>query len=340
MKILVFSDFHSHDYKTHNKGAKSRLDIGLDILQHIYQYANDNGVDFLCFCGDWFDSPKLLPTVVVNRNTEVMLELSKKYPNLFCLAISGNHDHSSKNLIHKPAVTALTYLQEITPKNFRIIDDSSITIGDIVITGIPYYEYADDFKQKLKQRADHLRESIDIGHVPKDAYKLLLIHQTPSGMGNPNIPVDTDVNDPVYDIWDEVMCGHIHCSMKITPKFTIVGNTHHRDLGDEGQEKGFWVIDTDTKIKEFVSLKGKYPEYRRARVSIGESVPDDGYNYYVPQYLLEGPVNNVEGAVKAEDFGVDLSAESLIQNYLKQVAPDDEELLKVGLECLKIKVEE
>jgi len=336
-KWVIFTDFHSHDFKSYNKGPISRLDIGLEILKKIYAHADKIGAAGILFGGDWFDSPKLLPTIVVNRNTEVILQLSKEYPQLACLAISGNHDQSSKNLLHKPAVTALTYLEEIAPNNFKIIDDKTFTLGDLCISGIPYYEFKEDYHQRLKERHDKIMDKPRPG-----VYKVLLIHQTPSGMGNPNIPVDTDVNDPLYDAWDDVFCGHIHSRIEITPKFTLVGNTHHRDLGDAGSEKGFYVIDTESKSKEFVSLKGQYPEYIRQRVKIGESVTDDGYNYYVPHYITgDADVeNNPEGLINTENFEVDLSPDKLIENYCKEVAPGDEELLKVGLECLKLKIEE
>lgn len=335
-KWVLFTDFHLHDYKSNNKGPLSRLDIGLEILKKIYVHADTIGAAGLLFAGDFFDQPKLMPTIVVNRSAEVMLQLAKEYPNLVCLAISGNHDHSSKNLLHKPAVTALRYLEEIVPNNFKIIDDRSLTIGNMHISGIPYYEYKEDYEVRLKERNAKVLEKDRQG-----IYKIVLIHQTPSGMGNPNIPVDTDVNDPLYDAWDDIFCGHIHQMMEITPKFLLIGNSQHRDLGDEGQEKGFFVIDTDLRTKTFVSLKGSYPEYRRVRVQIGETIPDDGYNYYIPSFVADvnDIQNNQEGAINTENFEINLSAEKLVENYAKEVAPGDPELLRVGLDCLKLKVE-
>lgn len=340
-KFVLFSDFHSHNYQKNNRPNLQRLDFGLEMLEkEIYGYAHSIGANGLFFCGDWFDSPKLLPTIVVNRNTETVLKLSRQYPNLPVLAISGNHDHSSKNLLHKPAVTALTYLQEIAPANFRIIDDQTMKVSeDMVVTGIPYYEFKEDFHTRLREQHEIIKARIENGTLSRDSYKVLLIHQTPSGLPNPNIPVDTDVNDPLYDIWDEVFCGHIHARQEITPKFTLLGNTDHRDLGDEGSEKGIYVIDSVTRTKQFVSLKGKYPEYRRVRVKIGEAVPDDGFNWYVPHYVTDEINNNPDAAINTDNFEVDLSAETLIDNYCKEVAPGNQRLLSAGLECLKLKVE-
>src|SRR4051812_7811029 len=112
-KILKFSDVHLHNYKTFNNRDKSRLDVGLDIVREIYRYANEHGIDVLCFAGDWFNAQGDIPAIVVNRSVSLILEMADKYPHIECYAISGNHDHSSKNLLHKPAVTALEHLQKI-----------------------------------------------------------------------------------------------------------------------------------------------------------------------------------------------------------------------------------
>ena len=85
-------------------------------------------------------------------------------------------------------------------------------------------------------------------------------------------------------------------------------------------------------------MKGKYPEYIRVRLKIGEPTPDDGFNYYVPAYFTDNAVNNnPEAGVDTRSFEVDLTPEKLIENYCKEVAPGNDELFKIGLECLTLR---
>jgi DNA repair exonuclease SbcCD nuclease subunit len=155
-----------------------------------------------------------------------------------------------------------------------------------------------------------------------------MIHQTPTGLGNPNIPTDTDVNDPLYDVFDFVWCGHIHWKLPITDKFYLGGSPLHRDLGDEGQDKGFWVQDlTNPTNVNFYSLKGRYPEYKRVKA---EEIPEGMQDEYV---ILDPPVEvtEVDGDLTAEEFGTDLKAETILTNFYNTVHGKDDELLTTGL---------
>lgn len=327
MLVLSFSDLHIHNYQQFDKQG-SRLANCLDVLRLVFKFAHKNGIEFILFSGDLYDNQKALPTEVVNMVVETFAKMFATYTGVKFIAISGNHDHASKNLLKKPAITALSHL-DLMFDNFILIDNEVYPLDDneeLCVVGVPYYEYAEDYHQAL---ADTLAETTDYSQ------KILLCHQTPSGLNNPNIPFDTDVHNELYEGFDLVLNGHIHAFQEITPKFINVGSPLHRDLGDLGVDKGFLVIDTEAlgeaKFYKFISTKGKYPEFELIKLKEGEELKRDDFNYLI---LIREVKQSMTLDVNVEEFGGGLTDENLLRNYWKKVSKD-ESLLFTGLKFLK-----
>jgi DNA repair exonuclease SbcCD nuclease subunit len=328
---LIFSDLHAHNYKSYARNGKSRLDVTLGILDHLWEYCDNNVIERIIFPGDLYHLQQLLPTEVVNAMVGKFIELADKYPNIKCLAISGNHDYATKNLLNKPAVTALTHIAAVAPNNFILLDNTYIVWDKDVIFGVPYYEFPEHYNIALAA-INELAKSV------KGSFnKILMIHQTPNGLPNTFIPSDTDVNDPLYDEFQDVFCGHIHDRQEITDKFTLVGTPNQNTVDDAGKEKGFYVYDSVTRVKEFVSLKGLYPEFIIVQLRMGETLPVDADNYVIPRLVYE-PTKVGEGEADPEQFRTDLAPENLLRNYWDTVCKGDEYLLELGLECINTKI--
>lgn len=321
LKAVYFTDLQIENYKAFNVG-KQRLENCLRVLDDVYEYADRNEISVLLFGGDLYDSQKALRTVVVNHTVKKFSELAKKYPEIICLAITGNHDQDEKSILGNEAGSALEHIQTLIPENFYILDNDAQKIGETAIFGIPYYEYGEHFRKRLEEQSE-----IAAKHKARGMKTILMIHQTPSGLANLNIPTDTNVDDPLYDAFDFVWCGHIHAKQMITPKFVLGGSPLHRDLGDEGQDKGFWLQDLNNPTDvNFLSLRGSYPEYVRVR----GIVPDKFAGDFV---VVESDVDALpEKAVEEiKNFSAHLTAAELLTNYWKQVDGKDNDLLEVGL---------
>lgn len=323
MLAVIISDLHLHNYKQFDEKG-SRLKNCIAVMEnYVFPFCAKNNIKVVLMPGDWYDNQKSLPTSVINASVASLIKLAGTYPDIVIYAISGNHDQASKNLIHEPAETALTHLAEILPANFVLIDDKSLVIGEnVYLHGVPYYEYAQDFQQRLKERASVVN--------PYAKSNILMIHQTPSGLGNPNIPVDTDVLDPLYENFSHTFCGHIHKRQNITPNFTVVGSPIHRDLGDEGEVKGFLIMELTEPDKgyKFISLGGKFPEYQRK--SEGDQLVEGEENNYVIWEPTFKDVTPIEQA-RVEEFNANLSAVELVTNFFKEAHEEDAELLATGL---------
>lgn len=330
MLSIHLTDLQIHTYKKFDKGG-SRLANCLRVIEDVYTFAAKNNIKLITFAGDMYDSQKVLPIKVVNKTIATFVRLVKQYPDIVWVAITGNHDQDEKNLLASKADTAMEHLNTIFPNNFILIDDANISLEPLgvrtIVHGIPYYEYAEHYAVRLAERSAEAEKFKAAGFK-----NLLMVHQTPNGSGNPNIKIDTDVNDPLYAPFDFVWCGHIHGKQEITPKFYLGGSPIHRDLGDEGIDKGFWIQDMEVLTDpHFYSLRGRYPEYKRVK---GETVPEKFADDFV---VLEPIIDDlpVAEAAQIEEFSTNLTSAALMENYWKAVDGKDKGLLEVGLEFVK-----
>ena len=323
-KYSVFSDLHTHNYGQFNNGSERLLNC-LKVPFDIAEFSVSRGINKVLFVGDWFDTQKALLTEVVNETVDKMIELFTTYPDLIIISISGNHDHASKNLLDKPAITAQKFLARMFPENFILIDNDVYVDGDVAIYGIPYYEYAEHFDKALDM-AVQMRE--DTGAK----FNYLMIHQTPAGLSNAMIPSDCNPKDDRFKLFDHVFCGHIHANQSLSDSFTIVGSPIHRDMGDVGKDKGFLVFNAMNTSKKpvFVPLKG-YPVFVEAYEDEVENL-DNSSDFVVVKPRLDLAESTAVASV--ENFSTALKESELMENFWGEVDGKNESLLKTGLNIL------
>ncbi len=324
---VTFSDWHVHNYKQFNED-NSRLDQCIRVLDYLGKFCTAANIKFILFGGDLYDQHAVLPTEVVNAVVEAMVDFDKQYPDITIIGISGNHDQSTKNLPHKPAVTALSHIESIVPDTFILLDNTCIEICEgVYIHGIPYYEYSKHFHEMLDKRVADVER---LNSKQDDLVHHLMIHQTPDGIGNKMITTDTNPMDERYQVFTSVRCGHIHIRMDITEKFYLIGSPIHRDAADVGKQKGFYVDNLYNGKKVFKPLKG-WPEYVISEA--GKEV-EQASNYVIVESDDVGQVRLVEDA-NIDKFNTNLNHTELLTNFWQQVDGTDRNLLKVGLSLLQ-----
>ena len=324
-RIIVIADPHVHNYSTFDKDG-SRLKNCIKLLNEVFARAKKEGIDTIVCCGDFFDKP-ILPAVVVNEAAKAIANMPK---GMRFLTISGNHDMFSTPRFGEPKGTAVRYLSELSD-NFRLFDEENVLLGDGVarVWGIPYYDDRGEYALALGAASQEAA-------VYDEPVKLLVIHQTPNGIGNAMIQTDTDPNDPMYDAFDLVLCGHIHQRQWLTEKFLVVGTPIHRSAEDMGHEKGYFIVDLSKRMKavdrmEFVSTAGRYPEFVMVDEVIAETERAKG-NYVI---VKPREVKYKTDAASVEDFGTGSTPARMVEAYWKEAGGGDEKLLKVGLKLLE-----
>lgn len=327
-KAVIFSDLHIHNYKQFNKG-QNRLQNCLKVLMDLGAFCTQYNIPYILFVGDLYDTQKALLTEVVNSTVDTFVTFSQEYPDIKIIAISGNHDHSTKNLFDKPAETALQHIAAIIPDTFILIDNDVYEGEGFTVSGIPYYEYPEHFDKALSMSKSSAEER---GFPNEKNY--LLIHQTPKGLDNAMIPFDCNPADPRFGFFDHTFCGHIHKRKEILSNFTIVGSPIHRDMSDVGQTKGFYVMNLlkPEKGLKFCPLAG-YPEFVEVfEEEMTEELEESGNFVMVKPRMESFASTSIE---EIENFDTNLGAEDLIRNYWQSVDGKDEELLSIGLNFLK-----
>lgn len=331
-KAVAFTDLHIHNYKQFSKNyGEDRLDACLHILDVVYAYADKIGTNLVLFSGDLFDSQRLLPTIGVNKTIERFQRLSETYPDVRFVAISGNHDHASKNLLDRPAVSALEHLNKAIP-NFLLVDNSYTIVGGNLIVGIPYYENTDDFSKALDASVNLVEAHGVSGST------VLLTHQTPDGTSlDKLIEPDFSMRDKRLDVFDFVLNGHIHGKTEHIKNRVTLGTPLHRDLDDVKKVKGGWELDLENKVMEFVSFQGEYPEIVIYEGHIEDMTEEMAKHlegcWVVPRPPIEVMEKDIE--VSLDEFSPDMEHGELLRNFWKREDGKDKGLLETGLSLLK-----
>ena len=217
--MIIFSDLHAHTFK---EFCDNRLELIKETLESILSYAQQTNQTVL-FCGDLIHKHGYVPSEVLY----MLLETFKKYSDVPIKAISGNHDVTTVNYIQTPAHSILKSFDFILP-NFELIDYAYTEVEGYMVWGIPYMSSPSEFYHILK-----------IFSEKTSGADILLMHQTPSKLMNEFIPVQVDIEDIHFDMFNYVFSGHIHRYQELVPNRYMVGNPLPQDRSDIGNEKGF-----------------------------------------------------------------------------------------------------
>jgi len=328
-KALVFSDLHVHNYKQFNPNF-SRIDNAVNMIEYVFKFAAKNEIELILFTGDLCDQFANVSVVVINRIINKFDECFNTYENIEFLAIPGNHDFATKSTAQTPG---LSIMDELAARptgglfsNFSLLNGTYISIEDgFSIMGIPFYENIDDFWQTYDENIDHM--------IHKDNM-FLMMHQM-VWPENTIVPDDVNINDNRLKQFKWIFNGHVHHKGIHGNNFMNVGSPLHRDASDVGTRKGIWVVDLtpgpDTMPK-FWDTTDRNPQF--IRKAYDEPVSDWDKEQYIIWYHPEGKKKKNRGEVDSAKFNTKLSPQDLVTNYCKEVAPDDEDLLKVGLKLL------
>lgn len=334
MKALAFGDIQIHNYKQFDNNG-SRLENCLDVLDVMFEYADKKGIKYLLFTGDWFDMQKVIPIVVINHTVKRLKRLFEDFPAIKIIGVSGNHDYGTQKHYGKHVETSMEFLAEIFD-NFILIDDEVTNVDGVDIYGLPYYQHSEDYFKQL-ETFDIIREEIP------NTTSIILTHATVTGYDN--IPGSIDANDPRFNGFDLILSGDIHKKKWCAPNFLMTGCPIHRDGGDAGDDKGFWVVDTDTDWNgegdfkrwcKFVSLNKLFPEF--VYKTEGEKLTaEDKENYIVWRPVYKGgDIDN--DSVDTEQYDDSLAPKELVKNFCNTVEEGNDKILQVGLAIIdKIK---
>ena len=278
IRILHFADLHL-GVETYGRidpatGLSSRLSDFLAALDQLVDYALNNDIDLVLFCGDAYRSRD--PSQTYQREfARRIRRLSGNNIHVFLLA--GNHD--LPNAVGR--ATSVEIFDTLTIENVTVVNAPQTHCvetrkGAIQIVALPWVRYGrllsrEDAKnlsldQLNKKIEDILTNWLDVQIEPLDPHlpAILAGHLAHSEavvgtekimtVGRDYIMLRSNIAKPAFDY---VALGHMHRRQTIDNPVPVVypGSLQTIDFGDEDQEKGFYVVELDETASRRKRLK-------------------------------------------------------------------------------------
>ena len=268
MKIIHFADLHlgveNYGRVDPATGLSSRLADFLKAFDQLVDYALDNKVDLVLFCGDAYKNRE--PSQTQQR------ELAKRINRLATNGIPvfllvGNHDlHNAFNKATAVDIFDTLAIRNVYVSNRPDIYQIPTASGTIQIASLPWLRRGallskEDTKdlnfEQINRKAQEVLTGIIDAHAAKLDPKLpaiLAAHVWVTGaalgsekqmtIGQEHVLLPGNVANPAFDY---VALGHIHKHQVLSsrPPVVYAGSLERVDFGEERDDKGFYVIEIE-----------------------------------------------------------------------------------------------
>ncbi len=269
MRILHFADLHlgveAYGKLDPQTGLSTRLGDFLTAFDKLVDYAVNNDVDLVLFCGDAYKTRDPSPTQQREFARRVGTLASKGIP---VFLLTGNHDVPNAD----KRATATEIFDTLQIKNVYFSNKPEVQIiqtkrGPIQIATLPWIRRGallarDSAKnltpEQVKLEIQRILTSIVSDHVAKidrAIPAILAAHVWVSGattgseksmsIGEDPALLKSEIANPAFDY---VAVGHIHKHQVFdtNPPVVYSGSLERVDFGEEKDPKGFVVIDIET----------------------------------------------------------------------------------------------
>ncbi len=304
MKIIHFADLHlgveSYGRTDPETGMSSRLLDFLATFDKLVDYAVDNKVDLILFCGDTYKNRN--PSQTQQREfAKRIRRLSEAGIPVFLLA--GNHDMPNDT----KRATSTEIFDTLAIKNIYVANRPEVfkintAKGDIQIAALPWMrrsplmskgkasdltfsEINDEMQEKLANIINMQAKQID-PNLPAILASHIWITGVKTGsedsmtIGQEHALPPGTIANPAFDY---IALGHIHRHqvMNENPPMTYSGSLDKLDFGDEDDEKGFYLVEIEDNPKsdkrkvsyEFYILEGRRFITIKAEIEPGDINP-------------------------------------------------------------------
>lgn len=345
IRILHFADLHL-GVETYGRidpatGLSSRIGDFLEAFDQVVDYAFENDIDLVLFCGDAYKSRD--PSQTYQREfAKRIRRLVEKDKQVFLLA--GNHDlpNATGRATSVEIFDTLNVKNVIvanTPQTYRIETEK----GAIQIVALPWVRYGKllsrvdtknlslaQLNQKLQEvltnwinaQADALDPHIPaimVGHLAHS--EATVGSEKIMTVGRDYFLLRSNIANPAFDY---VALGHMHRRQTVDRHVPVVypGSLQSIDFGDEGDEKGFYVVQIDETAPKGKRLKDYefHPIKTRRFLTIEVDANTDNPTATVLQAIAKQEVKDaivrVYIKVSAENEG--LIQENEIRKVLKE----------------------
>ena len=269
MKILHFADLHlgveSYGHTDPATGLSSRLIDFLSAFDQVVDYALENKVDLVLFCGDTYKTREPGQT----QQREFAKRLSRlSAGGIPVFLLIGNHD--LPNAVGR--ATATEIFDTLAVKNVYVSNRPDVyqiptASGVIQVASLPWPRRSallskeeaknlnfDQIKDRLQQA---LTTAIEVNAAKLDPTlpAVLAAHAWVTGARVGSEKIMTIGQEPTLLLsnvakpaFDYVALGHIHRHQVLSenPPVVYAGSLESLDFNDEDDEKGFYLVDIES----------------------------------------------------------------------------------------------
>ncbi|MNW28280.1 Nuclease SbcCD subunit D [compost metagenome] len=350
MKALCYADFHGHLFtdfmEVDEITGNSRFTQQLEAMDFMKNYCLENGIEYCLFAGDLYHKRRTTDQMVKNKLRDKVKEMGEA--GIVTIMIPGNHDQVDNSDYPDHSLHSFRELKNVTLLDrfepLFIQDDE-----DVFIYPVPYSKNAAMVKDFLNDYAKRAKADKSCSHI-------LLGHLGVSGafVGKGNYPMADafSVEDLHPDAFDFGVFGHFHRQQFLGghPHFFYCGSPLEHSFSDEGEDRGFVVIDTLDKTVERVPIPA--PKFITAKVKSAEDIKTIEHLLKGNFYRIQVDADSVESVLdslppdakyrieahkeyveeRRVDIDATMSMSQIVTNYSNQFNPD---ALDIGLEILR-----
>lgn len=289
VRILHFSDLHlgveNYGKVDPQTGLGSRVRDFLDRLDEVVEFALAEGVDVVAFSGDAFRDRHPDPTYQRDFARRIG-RLARS--GVAVVLVAGNHDlpamlvKATSMDIFRALEVPNVYVSARTEEVFRLPLRGG---GELQVATFPYPNRSrlllsdEQRRRPLREQEDQLRALLTDNlaqlakRVAPDVPAILVGHLMVMGadLGSEQRMIlgyepDVLTGAVAQPAFDAVLLGHVHRGQVLrdeSPPVLYAGSLERIDFGDEGQEKGFYVVEIEgaarprTVAYRFVPLKAR-----------------------------------------------------------------------------------
>jgi exonuclease SbcD len=338
LKILHFADLHlgveSYGHIDAATGLSTRQNDILSSLDKVIDYALNNDIDLVLFCGDAYKSRE--PSQTQQREFAKRINrLSGKGIPVFLLI--GNHD--LPNATGKATSTEI--FDTLSVSNVYVAGKPDIypiptKHGIIQIVSLPWLRRSallskEDYKNlNFEQLNQRMQESLTniintlAAKLDPALPAILAAHIWVVGamlgtekmmtIGQEHTLLQSNITNPAFDY---IALGHIHRRqvLQYNPPVVYAGSLEKLDFGDEDDEKGFYIIDieTDSAGKKQVAFDF-HPTNGRRFLTIDVALTTQDTD---PTAVILAKISEQADKVKDAIVRLQLSLPSEIEGFLK-----------------------
>jgi DNA repair exonuclease SbcCD nuclease subunit len=243
-KALIWSDLHIHDHKD----RADRLQNCIDVLNWIFEKADENKCEYIFFLGDLFHERAKIDVKNYMKTFEVFMNhMIRDAADRDMYLLVGNHDMYHKERWDVNSIKPLTAI----PRVHLIDSPQQIVLGNRKIDWMPHTENPIKELCELKEKNGGAGDVL-LGHMSVNGAMLNTCYGTKADVvveyDNDMLPVDASI----FSDWEMTFLGHYHGAQNINNKVEYVGSPLQLTFGEAFQEKHIVVLDLDTLEKKYI----------------------------------------------------------------------------------------